>query len=123
MAWLQRGDAREARDYRSADAPAFWRRRADCANPRVEQSPYSQRVDHLHAMLQKQPNDPFLLYGIAMEHKKFNEPAQAIDFLNRVILQDANYCYAYYQLGQIFESTGDAALAIKSYNDGIAAAK
>src|SRR5439155_8628658 len=83
----------------------------------------SEKLNQLHAMLQKQPNDSFLLYGIAMEHKKLNEPAQAIDFLNRVILQDPNYCYAYYQLGQIFESTGDAALAIKSYNDGIAAAK
>ena len=83
----------------------------------------SEKLDQLHAMLQKQPNDPFLLYGIAMEHKKLNEPAQAIDFLNRVILQDPNYCYAYFQSGQICEITGDFDAAKRSYNDGIAAAR
>jgi len=74
-------------------------------------------------MLAKQPNDPFLLYGMALEHKKLNEPAKAIEFLDRVIASDANYCYAYYQRGQILEAMGDAVGAAQSYNDGIAAAK
>ena len=81
------------------------------------------KLQQLHAMLQKQPNDSFLLYGIALEHKKLNESQKAIEFLNRTIATDPNYCYAYYQLGQILETTGDVAGAVKAYNDGIDAAK
>jgi tetratricopeptide (TPR) repeat protein len=83
----------------------------------------TDKLTKLHEMLAKQPNDPFLLYGVALEHKKLNEPAQAIEFLDRVIASDANYCYAYYQRGQILEAMGDAVGAAQSYNDGIAAAK
>ena len=38
----------------------------------------SGKLDTLQSMLAKQPNDAFLLYAIAMEHKKMNEPAKAI---------------------------------------------
>jgi tetratricopeptide (TPR) repeat protein len=74
-------------------------------------------------MLDKQPDDPFLLYGIALEHKKLNEPATAIEYLDRCIAADPNYCYAYFQRGQICEMTGDLEGARSSYNDGIVAAK
>jgi tetratricopeptide (TPR) repeat protein len=83
----------------------------------------SDKLEKLYAMLAKQPSDPFLLYGIAMEHKKLSEPTKAIEFLDRTIQADQNYCYAYYQRGQILESMGDAVAAAQSYNDGIAAAK
>src|SRR5438552_1958473 len=83
----------------------------------------TDKLEKLQALLQKQPDDPFLLYAIAMEHKKLDQPAQAIEFLKRTISSDANYCYAYYQLGQVLESIGDAAGAVQAYNDGIAAAK
>ena len=83
----------------------------------------SEKLSKLQAMLEKQPNDPFLLYGIAMEYKKLNDPAQAIAFLDRCIGSDPNYCYAYFQKGQVFEITGDPEAARRSYNDGIVAAK
>ncbi|HEX3357563.1 MAG TPA: hypothetical protein VHS31_11390 [Tepidisphaeraceae bacterium] len=83
----------------------------------------STKLPQLHAMLQKQPNDPFLLYGIAMEHKKLNETSQAIEFLKRVISVDPNYCYAYFQSGQIYEIIGDLESAKRSYNEGIVAAR
>ena len=81
------------------------------------------KLQKLHAMLQKQPNDSFLLYGIALEHKKLNEPEKAIEFLDRTIATDPSYCYAYYQRGQILEMMGDVPGAVKAYNDGIDAAK
>ena len=83
----------------------------------------SEKLPKLQAMLEKQPNDPFLLYGIAMEHKKLKDHAQVIAFLDRCIAADPNYCYAYFQRGQICEITGDFEAARRSYNDGIAAAK
>jgi tetratricopeptide (TPR) repeat protein len=83
----------------------------------------ADKLEKLHAMLAKQPSDAFLLYAIAMELKKLNEHTKAIEFLDRTIQADQNYCYAYYQRGQILESMGDAVAAAQTYNDGIAAAK
>jgi predicted Zn-dependent protease len=81
------------------------------------------RLEQLQAMLQKEPSDPFLLYGIAMEYKKQNNPASAIDYFNRTLAADPSYCYAYFQSGQVHESTGDTDAARKAYQDGIAAAQ
>jgi tetratricopeptide (TPR) repeat protein len=83
----------------------------------------SDKLPKLQAMLEKQPNDPFLLYGIALEYKKTNAPARAIEFLDRCIAADQNYCYAYFQRGQVCEMAGDTDAARKSYEDGIVAAK
>ena len=73
-------------------------------------------------MLEKQPADTFLLYAVALEYKKLNQPQPAIEYLKRVIAADPGYCYAYHQQGLIHESTGDVESAKQSYRDGIAAA-
>jgi tetratricopeptide (TPR) repeat protein len=83
----------------------------------------TSKLPQLEAMLARMPNDAFLLYGIALEHKKLNDCPKAIEFLDRVISVDPNYCYAYFQRGQVQEMTGDLEAAKKSYNDGIIAAK
>lgn len=85
--------------------------------------PPSPRMQQLQKMLERTPADPFLLYGMALEYKKANEPANALDYLNRAIQADAGYCYAYFQRGQVLEQTGDLASARQAYVDGIAAAK
>lgn len=81
------------------------------------------RLPQLQAMLAKEPTDPFLLYGIAMEYKKQNNSAAALDYFSRTLQADPGYCYAYFQAGQVHEITGDIAAAKKAYQDGIAAAK
>ncbi len=84
--------------------------------------PTSERLEKLQQMLTKEPNDTFLLYGIAMELKKLNDPAAALTFFDRVTQLDPGYCYAYHQKGLIHESQGDAIAAKASYSEGIAAA-
>lgn len=81
-----------------------------------------ERVQKLESMLQKSPNDGFLLYALAMEHKKTNA-TEAIRLLRRAIEVDAGHCYAYFQLGQTLELTGDLETAKKTYRDGITAAQ
>jgi Tfp pilus assembly protein PilF len=76
----------------------------------------------LQQMLQRQPDDAFLLYGMAMEYKKAGDTSAALDYLQRVTRQDPNYCYAYYQRGLVHESKGDTEAAMKSYREGIEAA-
>lgn len=88
----------------------------------AEASQPSDRLRKLQAMLEKQPNDAFLLYGVALEHKKAGRATEAIHFLDRVIQVDPEYCYAYHQKGLVHESTGDAGAARRSYREGIEAA-
>ncbi len=74
-------------------------------------------------MLEKTPGDAFLLYAIALEHKNAGDGAAAVDFLKRTIAADAGYCYAYYQLGEVLEGSGDTDAAVKAYRAGIAQAR
>lgn len=83
----------------------------------------SERLRQLQQMLEKSPRDTFLLYGIAMEHKKAGEVAPALEYFGRVIALDPGYCYAYHQRGLLHESTGDVEAAKRSYREGVEAAR
>ncbi|CAN5497159.1 hypothetical protein BH10PLA1_BH10PLA1_17850 [soil metagenome] len=80
-------------------------------------------MEQLQKMLEREPTDPFLLYGVAMEHKKEGRTADAIEFFEKTIAVDSGYCYAFYQLGQTYELVDETALAKKAYEDGIVAAR
>jgi predicted Zn-dependent protease len=82
----------------------------------------SPRMRQLRAMLERQPDDPFLLYGVAMEFKKADDAARALEFFAKVVQRDPNYCYAYYQQAQVHESLGDAGAARRSLQQGLEAA-
>lgn len=82
-----------------------------------------ERLDKLLKMLEKQPNDTFLLYGIALEHHKLGNPLAALEFFDRVLALDPNYCYAYHRKGQILEETGDLEGARAAYRAGVEAAE
>ena len=82
----------------------------------------SERMKSLQAMLQKEPNDLFLLYAIALEHKKAAEFADALRYLAEVLKRDALYCVAYQQAAQVHEMAGETEEAKRAYRDGIAAA-
>lgn len=85
--------------------------------------PPTSRMQQLQKMLDRTPADPFLLYGMALEYKKANEPQQALEYLDRTIQTDAGYCYAYFQRGQVYEQVGDTTSAKQAYRDGIEAAR
>jgi Tfp pilus assembly protein PilF len=77
----------------------------------------------LRQMLDRQPDDPFLLYGLAMEYKKADEPATALEYFEQVLRRDPNYCYAYYQQAQVHESLGEVDAARRTLREGVEAAK
>jgi tetratricopeptide (TPR) repeat protein len=83
----------------------------------------TERLSKLVAMLEKTPNDAFLLYGVALEHKKAHDLTRSIEFLDRTIAADALYCYAYFQKGQVLEIMGETEAARAVYGEGIEAAK
>ena len=83
----------------------------------------TKRLEQILKMLEKTPNDAFLLYGAALEIKKSGDHAQAIAYLDRTLAVDAGYCYAYYQKGHSQEELGDTDAAAATYRAGIAAAR
>ncbi|HWB53288.1 MAG TPA: hypothetical protein VG722_03820 [Tepidisphaeraceae bacterium] len=83
----------------------------------------ADRLSQILSMLEKEPNDPFLLYGAAMEYKKKGDVAASLDYFRRTLNADPGYSYAYYQMGQVYESSSDAKAAEAVYRDGIAAAQ
>jgi tetratricopeptide (TPR) repeat protein len=80
------------------------------------------RLEKLRTMLEKSPGDTFLLYAIALEHRKSGDAKSALEYLDKVIQHDWGYCYAYHQKGQLLESTGDLPAAREAYRQGIDAA-
>ena len=82
----------------------------------------TERLDKLTQMLQQQPDDAFLLYGVALEHKKLGDHPAALKYLDRVTAVDPGYCYAYHQKGLVHESAGDTEAAKRAYREGIEAA-
>src|SRR5579875_2514347 len=80
------------------------------------------RMSQLQAMLAREPNDPFLLYALALEHKKANDFPPALQLLEKVIQIDPGYCYAYFQTGQIKAASGDVAGARDILQRGVNAA-
>lgn len=83
----------------------------------------SEKLQQLFKLLEREPNDTFLLYGIGMEYKKLGDSGKAIEQFDHVIQADPNYCYAYYQKGQVLELTGQTDRAKQAYRDGITAAR
>ncbi len=83
----------------------------------------SSRLKQLEELLRNEPNDPFLRYGVAMEHKKAGRLDEALDWFGRTLEADATYCYAWYQQGQIHATRGEPEKARQIYQQGIAAAQ
>lgn len=76
----------------------------------------------LEKLLTAEPNDPFLLYGIAQEHAKLGNYQQAVVFFDRCLKSDPSYCYAYYHKALALESSGDKSGAMQVIESGLIAA-
>ena len=83
----------------------------------------SERMQKLRQMLEKSPDDTFLLYAIALEHKKHSNFPQALEYLSQVLQKDPTYAVAYHQAGLVHELAGDMEAARKAYRDGMTVAE
>jgi len=81
------------------------------------------RQAQLRKLLERTPNDPFLVYALALEHKKAGELDEALATLSRVTELDADYAYAHFQRGQIYEGRDDLPAARSAYAAGVEAAR
>lgn len=74
-------------------------------------------------MLEKQPDDPFLNYALAMEWLKEGSPVLAIQQFDRTISLDSGYLGAYFQKANTLVGEGRTADARTTLQSGIDAAR
>lgn len=80
-------------------------------------------IDALQKLLEQDPADAFVLYGLAHEYAKLSQHDTAVGYYDRCIASDAGYCYAYYHKARSQQSMGKVNDARKTINAGIKAAK
>ena len=78
-------------------------------------------MDRLKYLLQlhlEQPNDPFLLYGIALEYKK-NDSSETGTCFDKLLTVFPEYLASYYQAAEYFGEKGYYEKALAIYDKGI----
>ena len=81
------------------------------------------RKEQIEAMLQDDPNDPFLRYGLAMEYVSAGEDDQAVRCFRELLAVEATYVPAYLQAGQALVRLNRLAEARDIWQGGIAVAR
>jgi len=82
----------------------------------------SERLNLLFRYLKEEPNEPFHLYGIAMEYMT-SDLDKAKEYLQNLYDSHPNYLPTYYQLGTVLIEHGDENQAISVLEKGIELAK
>lgn len=80
-------------------------------------------IEQLTRLLEAEPNDPFLLYGIAQEHLKNGDHEAAVAWFDRTIAADPAHAYAYFHKARAQEAAGHPDQAAETVRAGIGVAK
>lgn len=81
-----------------------------------------QRIASLQQMLQETPNDPFLLYALALEHRNTNQQ-QSLLLFRQLLQLHAQYLPTYYHAAALHAEMGLLHEAKSIYQQGIALAQ
>ena len=81
------------------------------------------RKQQIEEMLADDPDDPFLRYGLAMEHISADDDLSAVNCLRELIVVVPDYVPAYQQLGQTLLRQGRTAEARQAWRRGVEAAQ
>lgn len=63
----------------------------------------TQRLERLIEMRKEDPNDPFLLYAIAMEHQNAQQLDLALSYYEELVQKHEDYVGTYYHLAKLYE--------------------
>ena len=83
----------------------------------------ASRKERLEAMLAQDPNDPFLRYGLAMEHTGAGDDEAAAKCFGELLRIAPDYVPAYLQAGQVLARLGREDEARAVYRAGVVAAQ
>ncbi|MBX5439689.1 MAG: tetratricopeptide repeat protein [Thermoflavifilum sp.] len=77
------------------------------------------RLQQLKELFDKQPDDSFLKYALALEYLKRGEEERAEQYFRSIVEHDPTYLAVYYAYGQWLETKGRQAEAADMYAKGI----
>src|SRR6266852_7739190 len=80
------------------------------------------KIEIFTAMLAEQPENAMIWYGLASEHNKLENWAEAATSLRQVVSLNPDYTAAYQMLGTVLANTDDFAGAQQAWRDGVEAA-
>ena len=80
------------------------------------------KIEVFTAMLAEQPENAMIWYGLASEHFKLENWAEAAKSLRQVVSLNPDYTAAYQMLGTALAKVDDIAGAQQAWKDGIEAA-
>lgn len=78
----------------------------------------NSRLEKLQEFLKETPNDPFLIYGIALEYNNLDKN-QAKIYFNKLLTEFSEYLPTYYHAGKLEEEFHNFEEAISIYKKGI----
>jgi tetratricopeptide (TPR) repeat protein len=81
------------------------------------------RIATLRSFVAQQPDQPFPLYALALEHKKLGQLAEARAAFEQMIARFPDYLPTYLMAGGVLVELGDRAAAESVYRDGITRAR
>ncbi|NUQ80013.1 MAG: tetratricopeptide repeat protein [Bacteroidetes bacterium] len=81
------------------------------------------RLNKLLQFLEKDPDDSFTRYAIALEYQKSGQTEEAIRYYTRLAEINPAYLGTWYQLGWCYEKTGNEEKARETYRLGIQQAR
>lgn len=84
---------------------------------------HTDRLNKLLEFLKNEPEDPFLKYALATEYLRLNDAEKALGYYEELVTKHKEYVGTYYHLGKLYEALNRKDDAIKTYQDGISAAR
>jgi predicted Zn-dependent protease len=83
----------------------------------------STRLEQIRAHLRDDPDDPFLLYGLAMEYLSVDDPNAAVTAFRDLMTRKPDYLPTYLMLGQTLQRLDRSAEAADVLRHGTVVAK
>lgn len=78
-------------------------------------------IEQLKQFADDDPDDPFNHYALALEYQKFDIP-KALTTFKSLVATHPQYVATYYQLGKLYQQTGDLELARETFEQGMSVA-
>jgi len=79
----------------------------------------SKRLDSLLAFLERDPDDAFTRYAVALEYVSSGDRPKGEEYLRETIRRDPGYVPAYHMLGQLLGNDSRYDEAAAAYTEGI----
>lgn len=83
----------------------------------------TDRLQKLLDFLKNEPDDEFLLYALATEYLRLNQPDTALSYYERLVTDHPSYVGTYYHLGKLYEALNRKQDAIITYQNGMKIAR